>query len=145
VSTNGGSNWTNDTADAGNSTGTLIAAAATTTQSGYQCRAVFTNAVGSATPSAATLTVLPSNAPVVTTVSPRIGGPFSVVLISGRNLTNVQAMSFGGPQHPAWYLSASSSLVIALVPLDGPGTVDITVRTRVGTSVVSTADRFTFR
>ncbi|MGO9791614.1 MAG: immunoglobulin domain-containing protein, partial [Solirubrobacteraceae bacterium] len=57
VSSNHGSSWAPDTADAGNKTDTLKVASVTLAQSGYEYRAVFSNVVGSRTSSAATLTV----------------------------------------------------------------------------------------
>ncbi len=57
LSTNGGVTWSNDTTDSGNTTGTLTVASAKSTQSGYEYRAVFTNAAGSVTSNAATLSV----------------------------------------------------------------------------------------
>jgi Bacterial Ig-like domain/Immunoglobulin I-set domain len=65
VSTNGGSSWTDDTSDAGNTTDTLTVVATAVAESGYEYRAVFTNVIGPPVPSApATLTV--DAAPVVT-------------------------------------------------------------------------------
>jgi Immunoglobulin I-set domain len=61
----GGSTWTNDTTDPGNNTDTLTLAATTAAENGNQYRAVFTNIVGTATSTPATLTV--NVAPVVTT------------------------------------------------------------------------------
>jgi hypothetical protein len=57
LSTNAGVTFANDTTDAGNATGTLTVAGTTTTLSGREYRAVFTNTAGSATSTAATLTV----------------------------------------------------------------------------------------
>ncbi|HEY5044408.1 MAG TPA: PKD domain-containing protein [Solirubrobacteraceae bacterium] len=66
VSKNGGSTFSNDTTDAGNTTDTLTVASAVIGESGYEYRAVFTNGVGSPVTSApAMLTV--EAAPVVTT------------------------------------------------------------------------------
>ncbi len=129
VSTNSGSTWTNDTTDAGNTTDTLTVASTTTSESGYQYRAVLTNSVGSATSNAATLTVALNTAPVVSSVRPNAGAPFGVTIITGRNLTSIQAVYFG--KTPAWYLNSSSTQIIALVPFAFPATVDITVKTRV--------------
>jgi hypothetical protein len=143
VSTNGGGTFSNDTTDAGATTGTLTVSATTTSESGYEYRAVFTNAAGSATTAAATLTVKPNNAPTVTRVFPSTGGPFSLVLISGTNFTHVSAVSFG-TKH-ALFLSLSSKLVIALAPTQGSGKVDVTVTTKAGTSATSSADQFTYR
>ncbi len=57
VSTNGGTTWTNDTADAGNATGTLTVASTTAAENGNQYRAVFTNSSGAVDSEPATLTV----------------------------------------------------------------------------------------
>ena len=47
--------------------------------------------------------------------------------------------------HPAWYLAASSTEVLAFAPFEFPGTVDVQVKTRVGISATSSKDKFTFR
>jgi hypothetical protein len=57
VSTDGGASWTNDTADAGNTTDTLSVANTTLSENGYEYRAVFTNPTGSKETEAAALTV----------------------------------------------------------------------------------------
>jgi len=144
VSSDGGSTWANDTADAGNSTPTLTVAPTSVAQSGRMYRAVFTNTIGSATSATAMLTVRSSTAPVVTAVRPSTGGPFSLVLIGGRNLAHASGVSFGSG-HGALFLPLSSSLVIALAPIESRGTVDVTVTTSQGTSATSSADRFTYR
>jgi hypothetical protein len=79
VSTNAGVTFANDTTDAGNTTGTLTVAAATTALSGREYRAVFTNASGSATSAAATLTVPPTDAygKVVDSFGPAIYWPLA--------------------------------------------------------------------
>lgn len=64
VSTNKGKTWANDT---GATSTTLTTAALTTTENGWEVRAVFTNAAGTATTSAATMSVLRDVAPRVTT------------------------------------------------------------------------------
>jgi hypothetical protein len=64
ASTNGGSTWTNISG----ATSTTYTFTTSTSQSGSQYRAVFTNSAGSATTSAATLTVNPAvTAPSITT------------------------------------------------------------------------------
>ncbi len=63
VSTNKGTSWSNA---AGATSTSLTTAALTTTESGWEVRAVFTNAAGTATTSAATITVLRDVAPKVT-------------------------------------------------------------------------------
>ena len=64
LSTNAGSSWSNDTTDSattagesGKTTSTLTLSSASRAQNGYEYRAVFTNAGGSITSNAATLTV----------------------------------------------------------------------------------------
>jgi hypothetical protein len=63
VSTNKGESWVND---AGATSTSLTTAPLTTTESGWEVRAVFTNAAGTATTSAATITVLKDVAPKMT-------------------------------------------------------------------------------
>ncbi len=140
VSTNGGATFANDTTDAGNTTGTLTVAATTTALSGRQYRAVFKNASGAATSTAATLTVK-APAPIVTAISPGSGGPLSLVVITGKNFTGVQAVDFGS--QPTLWLSLSSTQMLVLAP-SGSGTVDVTVKAAGGTSATSSADRFTY-
>ena len=70
VSMNGGSTWTNDTTDSGNNTGTLTVANTTFSESGQKYRAVFTNAVGMATSTPATLTVAKKTVAPVVTLNP---------------------------------------------------------------------------
>ena len=141
VSTNGVS-FTNDTTDAGNTTGTLTVANTTTALSGRQYRAVYKNASGTATSTAAVLTVK-APLPVVSTVSPNSGNPgFTFVTITGKNFTNVQSVTFG--THTAAGFVLSSTEILVLIP-SGTGTVDVTVKTASGTSATSTADRFTYK
>ena len=140
VSTNGGATFANDTADAGNTTGTLTVASTTTAESGREYRAVFKNATGSATSAAATLTVK-APPPVVSGLSSNSGGALSIVLITGKNFTNVQAVDFGS--QPALGLVLSSTQILVLAP-SGSGTVAVTVKTASGTSATSSADLFTY-
>jgi hypothetical protein len=104
---------------------------------------VFTNTTGTVTSTAATLTVkaAPPNTPVVSSLANYWLGPLKFVLINGKNFTNVQAVDFG--TKPALYYALSSTQVIALAPI-GSGTVDITVKTNIGVSATSSADRFTY-
>jgi hypothetical protein len=143
VSTNSGVTFVSDTTDAGNTTGTLTVASTTVAESGQEYRAVFTNPTGTATSTTATLTVkaVPSNAPVVSSLANYWLGPLKFVLINGKNFTNVQAVDFGTKQ--ALYYTLSSTQIIALAPI-GSGTVDITVKTNIGVSATSSADRFTY-
>ena len=99
VSTNSGSTWTNDTTDSGNTTGTLTISATTATQNGYEYRAVFTNSVGSATSSAATLTV--QTPPSVTTQ------PSNATVNAGANATFTSAASGNPAATVQWQVSTN--------------------------------------
>jgi hypothetical protein len=140
VSTNSGATFVNDTTDAGNTTGTVAVAGTTVAESGREYRAVFKNASGSATSTAAALTVKVP-APVVSALSPNSGGALSLVSITGKNFTDVQSVDFGSQS--AAGLILSSTQILVLVP-SGSGTVDVTVKTASGTSATSSADRFTY-
>ncbi len=140
VSTNGGATYANDTSDAGNATGTLTVANTTTSLSGRRYRAVFTNSVGSATSSAAILTVTAA-APVLSSLSSSSGSSGSLIEINGKNFTGTQAVYFGSASASGWILSSTELLVV--VP-SGSGTVEVTVKTAAGTSAKSSADRFTY-
>jgi hypothetical protein len=140
VSTNAGVTFANDTSDSGNATGTLTVANTTTTLSGREYRAVFTNSLGSATTSAATLTVK-APLPIVSSLSSKSGAQLTFVTITGKNFTNVQAVYFGSQSASGFVLSSTE--ILAEVP-SGSGTVDVTVKTAGGTSATSSADRFTY-
>ena len=147
ISTDGGSSWTNI---AGATASTLTIAPTTTSQSGDEYRAVFANSVGSATTSAATLTVTPSNLPVVTGVTPSSGGPLRLVFVRGANFGRVRGVRFGST--PAFFFELNQSIIIAIVPFDRlafdkngkNGVVDVTVSNRFGTSATSSADQYTY-
>lgn len=139
ASSDGGATWTDVT---GATSASLTLGPTTPAQSGYRYRATFSNAAGSADSAAATLTVRPINAPVVNSVTPGSGGPFSLTLISGRYLARATGVTFGG--HRAFYLPLGGGLIIALAPPGVSGTVDVQVTTRIATSLVSSADRFIY-
>ncbi|MGO9957198.1 MAG: IPT/TIG domain-containing protein, partial [Solirubrobacteraceae bacterium] len=70
VSSDGGLTWAPDTTDGGSTTGTLTVSPTSLSQSGTEYEATFTNAFGSTTTAAATLTVNPpacAAAPSITT------------------------------------------------------------------------------
>jgi PKD repeat protein len=91
-STDGGSSWSSDTTDKGNKTSSLLIASTTVSESGRKYRAVFTNASGSATTRAATLTVEPKpTAPVVTSQ------PHSTIVTAG-DPASFSAAASGMPQ-----------------------------------------------
>ncbi len=83
--------------------------------------------------------------PTVTGVSPASGYTTggTVVTITGANLTGLVSVAFGSV--PATNLTVvSPGQITATAPAQGPGTVDITVTTVLGTSAVSSADTFTY-
>jgi Immunoglobulin I-set domain len=94
VSTNRGSSWANYTGS-GAASPSVTSASLTTSESGWEVRAVFTNVAGIATTSAATITVLKDVAPRVTTqpsnetVSPGSTASFSAAA-SGAPAPSVQ-------------------------------------------------------
>jgi hypothetical protein len=145
VSGDGGTTWTADTADAGN-TSRHLTVAATTAENGYEYRAVFTNALGQATSAPATLIVLaaPEATPVLESLSPSEGAGGTVVFIAGRNFTAVHSVTFG--EKPASFVTLSSTLIAAMAPREPSATtVDVTVTTAGGaSSETRPADQFTY-
>jgi hypothetical protein len=103
---------------------------------------VTTNAGTSPTSSADQYTYIA--VPVVTSVSPSIGGTAggASVTIGGTNLNGATAVSFGGVA--ATINTDSASSITATSPAHGSGTVDVTVTTPIGTSATSAADHFTY-
>jgi hypothetical protein len=146
LSTNGGATFTNDTTDAGNTTGTLTVAGTTLAESGYQYRAVFRSTAGEATSTAAKLTVeAPGPPPVVTSVSPSSGAAGGIVFVIGQNLSKASAVTFGS--QAASFTSVSNTEIAVIAPLfeSEPGTVNVTVTRSGQTSATSEADQFTYR
>ncbi len=143
VSTDGGTTWSDDTADAGATTATLTVSASAAGTAEY--RAVCSNLAGSATSAAATLTAVapPPPAVVVSGVFPHQGSAFSIVVISGTGFRGAREVDFGAG-HKALFLPLTNSLILALAPSHAAGTVDVTVRTPRGTSATSSTDRFTY-
>jgi hypothetical protein len=94
ISTNKGSTWTNYTG-AGATSSSVTSASLTTSESGWEVRAVFKNSSGKATTSAATITVLKDVVPKVTaqpvskTVAPGTTASFSAAA-SGAPTPTVQ-------------------------------------------------------
>ena len=97
VSTNNGSTWANDTADAGATTNTLTLSSAALAQSGNQYRAVFTNSVNAATSESATLTV---DAPPEVTTNPASKG-----VLTGQPATFTASASGTPPPTVQWQVS----------------------------------------
>jgi hypothetical protein len=97
-STNGGTSFSNISG----ATSTTYSFTTSATQNGYEYRAVFTNSVGSATSTAATLTVNATTvAPTVTT------NPSSVTITSGQTATFTAAASGTPTPTVQWQLSTN--------------------------------------
>ncbi len=99
ISTNEGKSWSNDTTDGGNTTGTLTIKSPTLAQSGYEYRAVFTNAVGVLDSNAATLTVQ--------TIGPVTGQPSSVTVDEGQSASFTAAASANPAASVQWQVSSN--------------------------------------
>ena len=72
---------------------------------------------------------------------PTAGG--NLVAITGTNLAQVSAVSFGGTP-AASFLSLGNTLLSAAVPPGAAGTVDVTVTTPGGTSATGANDQYTY-
>jgi hypothetical protein len=83
------------------------------------------------------------NAPTVTAVGPGSGFQGYSVVVTGTNFTGASAVNFGAA-NPATFTVTSDTSITATAPA-GSGVVDVTVTTSGGTSVTSTADRFTYQ
>src|SRR6202035_68594 len=87
-----------------------------------------------------------STLPVVTGVSPSSGpapGGTSVT-ISGSNFTGASTVKFGTVTGTGLVVNSATSITVT-APAESSGTIDVTVTTPQGTSVVNApADRFTF-
>ena len=86
--------------------------------------------------------MLTGPAPVVTSVGPTSGLTTgrTVVTITGKDFTGATAVNFG--RMPATSFTVDSDTQITAVSPAGAGTVDVTVRTRGGTSAYSFNDQF---
>jgi Immunoglobulin I-set domain len=108
VSTNAGATFANDTADAGNTTGTLTVANTTVALNARQYRAVFTNTSGpAATSMAAILTVNPKEAPKIT------GNPVSKTVLVGEEATFTAAASGFPAPTVQWQVSTNGGSTFA--------------------------------
>lgn len=110
VSTNG-TTWT--TASGSSATTGTYSLTATTGDNGKRFRAVFTNALGSATSGEAILNVLS-----VTSFTPTSGGPGTAVTLTGTGFTGVTAVAFNGAGGPinAPFTVASATTIYTSVP-----------------------------
>ena len=88
-----------------------------------------------------TYVVLPPPPPTLTAVDP-LGGPVgSLVTIAGTAFTGATAVNFGA--NPATFTVNNDLTITATAPA-GSGTVDVTVTTPSGTTLVSADDHFTY-
>jgi hypothetical protein len=124
LSVNGGATFANDTTDAGSTTPTLTVSATTVALSAREYRAVFTNLAGTATSTAATLTVnpKPEAAP---------GGISS--LTKGSPLTPTPLVS--GPPAPVAPKAGPAPIVCAVSPNSGGPYMLVTITGRNFTNV----------
>ncbi|HUY20981.1 MAG TPA: IPT/TIG domain-containing protein [Acidimicrobiales bacterium] len=83
--------------------------------------------------------------PVVSHVDPNHGRPAggTTVTILGKDLNGVTAVDFGTT--PATNVTVFSNTIITAKAPAGAGTVDVTVTTPLGTSLVTPKDQFTYR
>lgn len=89
---------------------------------------------------------MPAPAPVVTGISPS-SGPLSggtAVTITGSNLTDATAVSFGGTPAATFTTNSDTSITAVSPAATGIGPVDVTVTTPNGTSAPSAADQFSY-
>jgi len=86
-----------------------------------------------------------STAPTVTAVSPNTGPTTggTAVTISGTNLTGATAVKFGNTNATSFTV-ISATQIVTTSPAGSLGTVDVTVRTSVGTSPITSADQFSY-
>ncbi|HET6869154.1 MAG TPA: hypothetical protein VFH80_24800 [Solirubrobacteraceae bacterium] len=122
-SVDGGGTWSDDTADSGNATDTLTVSPTSTSQSGYEYRAVFTNEVGSADSTAAQLSVDSSSSRLYGTD----GGPYSsdTGLWPGEGWQPYSSTStFANTELPSWEAASvysDSANEIAYMSANWPG------------------------
>lgn len=121
-----------------------IAASATKNVGGYL---VITDALHSnlnqSIPASGTVrqgSLYPTIAGISPSSGPRAGG--TLVTIRGTNLNGATAVRFGGVL--ARIVSDTATQMVVMSPAGAGGAVDITVTTAVGTTTLSTADRFTY-
>ncbi len=101
------------------------------------------------TPAVNEFTYAPTNAPTVSSVSPTSGAqiPSGSVVIHGTNFYDggvTPIVDFGTVASIGSISYNSTQITTTIPPSLNPGTVNITVTTPAGTSVVSTADQYTY-
>jgi sugar lactone lactonase YvrE len=87
----------------------------------------------------------PPTAPVVTWVSPSLGDVAggTTVTVTGGGFTGATAVSFGGSAGTDLHVVSDTSLTV-VTPAHASATVDVTLTTAIGTSLVVAADNFTY-
>jgi alpha-tubulin suppressor-like RCC1 family protein len=85
-----------------------------------------------------------SPTPTITAIKPTTGSVEggTTVTITGNNFTGATAVKFGSSSAASF--TAKSVTITAVSPAEPSGTVDVTVTTPVGTTAISTKDRFKF-
>ncbi len=83
-----------------------------------------------------------SPAPTVSNVAPGAGPAGSLVKVKGSSFTGATAVFFGST--PASFTVTSGIVIEATAPEGLEGTVDVTVTTPAGTSVINSGDRFRY-
>jgi hypothetical protein len=125
ISTNGGKTFSNDTADSGNTTGTLTVERTTLAQSGYKYRAVFEDIAGTATSTPATLTVSSPVPPAASFAwfppAPVVGQPVTLASSSTDEASPITGFAWdlagngplteGGPVLSTWFSSPGAHVV----------------------------------
>ena len=79
----------------------------------------------------------------VTPVAGSTAGDYTVT-IAGSNFSGATAVSFGSAAATSFTVNSAGSIITAVAPAHGPGTVDITVTTLAGASPTTSADHFTY-
>jgi hypothetical protein len=86
-----------------------------------------------------------TNAPIITKVTPRSGPPAggTTVTITGLQMTTASKVMFGSIAATSFHVT-SATRITAVDPPQAAGTVDVTVTSPRGTSVIGLLDRFTY-
>jgi streptogramin lyase len=113
----------------------------------YHFRIVATNANGTSKGADRSFKTQPNppNPPSITKLKPKLGPVTggTTVTITGTNLTGAIEVRFGSVNAASFTVNSSTSIT-AVSPAEAAGTVDVTVTTPGGTSVISKVDRFKF-
>jgi Big-like domain-containing protein/IPT/TIG domain-containing protein/putative Ig domain-containing protein/VCBS repeat protein len=105
-----------------------------------------TNTGGTSTTSVADgFTYVSSTAPTVTGISPNAGPPSggTRVIITGSQFTGATAVNFGSVAASSFTVVSATQITVTSPP-ENAGTVDVTLTTPGGTSIISAADHFTY-